>query len=422
MKVSIYCVTYNHSAYIRSALEGFLSQKTDFRYEIYVYDDASTDGTSDIVREYAEKYPDIIIAHISQVNMFHSPNNSQFQAKLRHEKLKGEYIALCEGDDFWIDCHKLQIQVDYMEAHSECVLCMHNSLWIDYEKQSVYSGNPFDCISLVKDVSPEELIIQKHGHPPTASFVYRRSLEPLSDIFLTPTVFDYPLQLYALTKGTVHYIDRVMSVYRWCSINSFNYTAKTNVNRNICFCMEIICLLIHYDKYTNMMYHEIVSEKIQRFVIGMLYELDLNKSFAQYITEIKNSELPLCSFPAQYVDVLDTIKRQISDEMFCRNETWQYIKNHEEIWIMGTGRFANIITNQFYNNGIKFEGYTVTKPAIKEFKGKKVISLNELSNYKGDVGIIVAINPIHRMELEKGLRKVGMSDFYNPFLVELERV
>jgi len=123
--VSICCITYNHAPYIRSALDGFLMQETDFAYEILIHDDASTDGTADIIREYTARYPDIIKPILREENQYSKgiSNISIFN----FPRARGEFIAMCEGDDYWTDPHKLQKQVDYLRAHPDCALCFHSS-------------------------------------------------------------------------------------------------------------------------------------------------------------------------------------------------------------------------------------------------------------------------------------------------------
>ena len=117
--VSICCITYNQEAYIRDALEGFVKQKTNFRYEVLIHDDASTDRTAEIIREYEEKYPDLIKPILQTVNQYSLglTNVSGTWNFPRAVKNGSKYIAMCEGDDYWIDEHKLQRQVDYLEAH-----------------------------------------------------------------------------------------------------------------------------------------------------------------------------------------------------------------------------------------------------------------------------------------------------------------
>lgn len=119
--VSIRCTAYNHEKYIRDALEGFVMQKTNFRFEAIVHDDASTDGTAAIIREYAEKYPDIIKPIYETENQYSKHDGSL--TKIMNEACKGKYIALCEGDDYWIEPYKLQKQVDFLESSPDYSMC-----------------------------------------------------------------------------------------------------------------------------------------------------------------------------------------------------------------------------------------------------------------------------------------------------------
>jgi glycosyltransferase involved in cell wall biosynthesis len=122
--VSICSITYNHEPYIRQCLDGFLMQKTNFKYEIIIHDDASTDGTAEIIKEYAERYPDLITPVFQTENQY-SKGLRGFYAKFVFPRAKGKYIALCEGDDYWTDPLKLQKQVDFLEANPDFVMCSH---------------------------------------------------------------------------------------------------------------------------------------------------------------------------------------------------------------------------------------------------------------------------------------------------------
>lgn len=123
LMVTIRCMTYNHEPYIRQCLEGFVMQKTNFRFEAIVHDDASTDGTAAIIREYAEKYPDIIKPIYETENQYSKHDGSL--RRIMDEACKGKYIAYCEGDDYWIDPLKLQKQVDFLEKHPEVSYSCH---------------------------------------------------------------------------------------------------------------------------------------------------------------------------------------------------------------------------------------------------------------------------------------------------------
>ena len=123
--VSVLCTAYNHEKYIRSALDGFVNQKTNFRYEVLINDDASTDHTAAIIAEYEAKYPDIIKPVYQTENQY---SKGVFITKsILFPRSKGKYTAICEGDDYWCDENKLQKQVDFLESHEEYAACVHNT-------------------------------------------------------------------------------------------------------------------------------------------------------------------------------------------------------------------------------------------------------------------------------------------------------
>lgn len=130
-KVTVLCFAYNQEQFIRNVLNGFIMQKTDFPFEVLVHDDASTDKTPDIIREYAEKYPNIIIPILSKTNHFQaglSITNVEFCPRIR-----GKYVAHCDGDDWWTDDHKLQKQVDFLDANPDFSICATQAtiVWSD---------------------------------------------------------------------------------------------------------------------------------------------------------------------------------------------------------------------------------------------------------------------------------------------------
>ncbi|MCI3946244.1 glycosyltransferase [Pseudomonas syringae] len=130
--LSIVCPAYNQEAFIAQALDSFLSQQTRFTYEILINDDASTDGTARIIAQYAERYPTIIRPFYQQVNQYSQglPCVPGLFAKAR-----GRYIAYCEADDYWTDPCKLQLQVDFLERHPDCVITYHDAFAFDENGQ-----------------------------------------------------------------------------------------------------------------------------------------------------------------------------------------------------------------------------------------------------------------------------------------------
>ena len=411
--VSIFCLTYNHKDYIRDAIEGFLSQQTNFNYNIYIYDDASTDGTSDIVREYAKKFPELITAHICQENTFHMPGIGKKHAEIR-ASLSGKYIALCEGDDYWIDSHKLQRQVDYMEQHEECSMLMHNSIWWNYDDMSVRAANPFYTDVGYKELTPREIIMQEHGNPATASFLYRKDMMP--DFFYESSVGDYPLQLYMLTKGKVVYDSRIMSVYRFHTPGSYNVMTTADENHKVFFYMGLITFLLKYDEYTMNKEHVTISDRLQRLISVFFENIDGDKSLQDYINQGVAIGKINFEISSELIIKLEKLRKQIYDLDYYSEDVHRYCASHVTIGVMGTGKFAAIISEQLERNGQGIEGYCVSKYNTEQnlFRGKKVVALRELADK--NAGIIVAINPIDREDIKNSLETAGIKDYFNPFV------
>jgi len=199
--VSISCLTYNHAPYIRQSFEGMLMQKTDFAFEILVHDDASTDGTTDIIREYEQKYPDIIKPIYEIENQWSKGRKGS--GFFNFPRAKGKYIAMCEGDDYWTDVNKLQRQVDFLETHDEYVAVGENGLIFNVLENKNY---PFSK-SKERDLTASDFI--KRRRIPTASVVFCTS---------AITKFDYGIDTYIFcylsTQGKFRYLTNMSSVYR----------------------------------------------------------------------------------------------------------------------------------------------------------------------------------------------------------------
>ena len=151
---TVACLTFNHKKYIRQTIEGFLMQQTDFPIEIIIHDDNSTDGTTQIVQEYADQYPELIFPIFQRENQYSKGKKPLINFVF--PQAKGKYIALCEGDDYWNDPLKLQKQVEFLEANPDYVISYHNAMIVDEVGNIVdYSKLPEN---LKKDLSSEELI------------------------------------------------------------------------------------------------------------------------------------------------------------------------------------------------------------------------------------------------------------------------
>lgn len=147
--ISIVCTTYNHASYIEDSITGFLMQETDFAFEIIIHDDASTDGTADIIRRYQEMYPNIIKPILQEENQF-SRNKKPFH--ISSERACGRYIAVCEGDDYWADVNKLHIQCGFLDKHGDYSCCYHDAFSLNED------GLICESIAVKKDFSQKDLL------------------------------------------------------------------------------------------------------------------------------------------------------------------------------------------------------------------------------------------------------------------------
>lgn len=202
-KVSVVSITYNHAAYIRETLDGFVAQKTDFPVEFIVADDASTDTTPAIIREYADWYPHLFRPILRSDNLgIHANLTGALSAA------RGEYLALCEGDDYWTDPMKLTKQAALLDQHPETTVCFHPVRVISTDGGKVSEFPPANWRSnLTVDALIRRNFIQ------TNSVVYRR-LGCYGDIPADVMPLDWYLHVRHAAHGDIEMLPETMSVYR----------------------------------------------------------------------------------------------------------------------------------------------------------------------------------------------------------------
>ena len=213
IKLSIVCTTYNQENYIAKALDSFLMQETDFPFEVIVGEDCSSDKTRTIVEDYAKKYPDIIKP------IYQEKNSGGYQNIVdAMNACKGEYIILNEGDDFFTDKNKLQIQVDYLDKHKDCSMCFHPvKVFFQDKSQKDYIFPTKEILSKIKHHFDYNSL-KKGNFIQTNSCMYRRDNINFEQI-LPPELLpgDWFIHLHYSKLGKIGYIDKVMSAYRRCS-------------------------------------------------------------------------------------------------------------------------------------------------------------------------------------------------------------
>lgn len=252
--VSICSITYNHAPYIRQCLDGFLMQKTNFKYEIIIHDDASTDGTAEIIKEYVEKYPDLITPIFQTENQYSKGVRGMFP-KFCFPRAKGKYIALCEGDDYWTDPLKLQKQVDFLEANPEYVMCGHRlSAYIQDKGDFVPFDTGINGAYELKDLITNERFCS------TLSIVFRKSVLNLKKYLLYKKSMDISLAFHLLSQGKGFCINEEMAVYR---IHNGGVWSGTNESSHIINNLEVRIAI--YDVENN----DESAIFIQRYIMGL---------------------------------------------------------------------------------------------------------------------------------------------------------
>lgn len=223
---SVCVISYNQERFIQQTLDSILSQKTDFRFELLISDDASTDNTQKIIKEYELQYPNII-RNISRSKNVGSQKN--FYSTM--EEAKGKYIALCEGDDYWISIDKLQNQYDALEKNEDIDICFTNSLRM-FPNNNLKKNNRHGSESKIFNLS--QVVRGGGGFMPTASlFLRKRVFDRLPEWYSSAPVGDYYLQVIASSQNGALYLPTVSCVYRVSAKGSWTLSRRKISNIKI---------------------------------------------------------------------------------------------------------------------------------------------------------------------------------------------
>lgn len=273
IEVSIICNAYNHEKYIRDTLESFVMQKTNFKFEVLVHDDASTDKTADIIREYEEKYPDIIKPIYQTENQY--SKNIPIGSTYQKPRVKGKYVAICEGDDYWTDPYKLQKQFDAMEKHPELDVCSHAAVIVDTKINNVIK---YIKPSKKNTVIPAEKVINGGGgFVATNSLFYRAEIDENIPEFRKYLPLDYSLQVHSSLRGGMLYLDECMSAYRYMTTGSWSSQMETNSDKSIEHEKRVVRMLEILNEETKYKYNKILNKKILRNKSETIYKKVLIK-------------------------------------------------------------------------------------------------------------------------------------------------
>ncbi|MGR3983198.1 glycosyltransferase [Pseudoalteromonas sp. 1181_04] len=226
--VSCICITFNHELFIEDTLNAMLAQKSDYKFEIIIHDDASTDETQTIIQRYREKYPSIIRLILQKENQY---SKGRKPLALILPMCQGDFIAYCEGDDYWVDDKKITLQARYLLDHKEVFITSHDAKIVD-DNGNLIKDSKLPYIKK-RDFSAEELILGK-AWLLTLNWMFRRF--DISDIPEWEKVKNgdtFITSIFGLYGGSHHHVDILPSAYRVHSEGVWSMLSENDKKDNI---------------------------------------------------------------------------------------------------------------------------------------------------------------------------------------------
>lgn len=299
LRLTVICIVYNQAEFIRQTLDSILMQKTDFKYQLLIGDDCSTDGTADIIREYAEKYSNILAV----LRTHNVGPNANFSDLAR--RVESEYVAVCEGDDYWTDENKLRIQVSYLDRNPDFAICFHPVQVLYESDPSIKEIFPIDC--------PPEVSLHSIAHSnliQTNSVVYRWRFGGCENFDMPEELApgDWLIHLLHAEVGRVGFLNKNMAVYRknaggiWSTYTSQLARYKIHGSREIRFFARAQALFggMYHTEYKKAQLHILTT-------LGEAYirenRVDLLFSVLSSNPDIANEGLRAIGYPIDFTTV-----------------------------------------------------------------------------------------------------------------------
>jgi len=294
--VSVAMITYNHAPYIGRAIESVLMQKTTFPFEIVIGEDCSTDGANEIVLDYAKQYPETIRVITSDTNVGMMENDKRTNFACR-----GEYIAFCEGDDYWIDPLKLQKQYQTLTQY-DALSVTHNSFVLTLQDGILVGAKPRMAGGDSGFVNPEDIILKKNNPHASSLFIKISILQQMPEWYYQSPSGDVPFRMIAANMGRMYYINEIMSVYQHGTAGSWTDRERKidkNDPQHLKFIRNYLEMCKNFDNFSGQKYHQAVQKRSQDFLIKHIFE----RGYKEYldIPENQKKKIDLIVFLSKYV-------------------------------------------------------------------------------------------------------------------------
>ena len=286
-KVSVICITYNQDEYLPKAIESIVSQKTSFKFEIIVRNDASTDETTLVLESLKKKYPDILYIINNEENLF--SKGVDFFAETIYRYANGEYIAICEGDDYWTDEFKLQSQFDEMERNPQSDMCACRTVMVSEDGKHVLGEirpKEKNCV-----LTAEDVIYGGGMYLATASLFFRKSMYDHMMEFEKIRSLDCVYQMKGALRGGICYIDRPMAAYRRYSKSSVTVQIVGDDASMRHQCEQEKEILRTLDEETGGNYHEVITKRLEDYSISYYDQLAERKDEIIKLLDKENTNI-----------------------------------------------------------------------------------------------------------------------------------
>jgi len=282
--LSVICRTYNHEKFIKKALDGFVMQKTNFNFEVLIGDDLSSDNTVSIINEYKEKYPKLFKVIPREVNL--GPVNNLIDLS---QKVLGKYVAVCEGDDYWIDPYKLYRQVEFLEKNSDYTVCFNKVIinYFDSDEENIIAPGNINETTTFDDLIHGNYI---YMNSVVYRWIFKDGLRENNFNFKAMPA-DWQLHLCHANEGKIKLLDNVMGVYNKHSEGIWAST-DNNLKHHLKYGLQEIEFFKTFEKFKNSKYKSLLKKK-QLYLFKYLANYYINNEIyiELYNLIIKEKEL-----------------------------------------------------------------------------------------------------------------------------------